>query len=69
MSEQVYKHIEVTGTSSTTIEDAVNNALTRAGKTVRQMRWFEITEMRGAVEQDHVSQWQITIKLGFKLDD
>jgi hypothetical protein len=69
MSEQVYKHIEVTGTSSTTIEDAVNNALARAGKTVRQMRWFEITEMRGAVEQDHVSQWQVTIKLGFKLDD
>lgn len=69
MSEQVYKHIEITGTSSTTIEDAVNNALARAGKTVRQMRWFEITEMRGAVEQDHVSQWQVTIKLGFKLDD
>ncbi len=69
MSEQVYKHIEITGTSSTTIEDAVDNALARAGKTVRQMRWFEITEMRGAVEQDHVSQWQVTIKLGFKLDD
>lgn len=69
MSEQVYKHIEITGTSSTTIEDAVNNALARAGKKVRQMRWFEITEMRGAVEQDQVSQWQVTIKLGFKLDD
>ena len=69
MSEQVYKHIEITGTSSTTIEDAVNNALARAGKTVRAMRWFEITEMRGAVDEDHVSQWQVTIKLGFKLDD
>jgi dodecin len=69
MSEQVYKHIEITGTSSTTIEDAVNNALARAGKTVRQMRWFEITEMRGAVDEDHVSQWQVTIKLGFKLDE
>ncbi len=69
MSDQVYKHIEITGTSSTTIEDAVNNALSRAGKTVHSMRWLEITEMRGAVDKDHVSQWQVTIKLGFKLDD
>jgi len=69
MSEQVYKHIEITGTSSTTIEDAVNNALARAGKTVREMRWFEITEVRGAVNEDHASQWQVTIKIGFKLED
>jgi hypothetical protein len=69
MSEQVYKHIEITGTSSTTIEDAVNNALARAGKTVRQMRWFQVTEVRGAVDEDHASQWQVTIKIGFKLDD
>jgi hypothetical protein len=69
MSEQVYKHIEITGTSSTTIEDAVNNALARAGKTVRQMRWFQVTEVRGAVDEDHASQWQVTIKVGFKLDE
>jgi dodecin len=69
MTEQVYKHIEITGTSSTTIEDAVNNALARAAKTVRQMRWFEIVEVRGGIDEDHVSQWQVTIKLGFKLDD
>lgn len=69
MSEQVYKHIEITGTSSSTIEDAVNNALARAGKTVRDMRWFEVTEVRGAVDEDHASQWQVTIKIGFKLED
>jgi dodecin len=69
MSEQVYKHIEITGTSSTTIEDAVNNALARAGKTVRQMRWFQVTEVRGGVDEDHASQWQVTIKVGFKLEE
>ena len=68
MSEQVFKHIEITGTSTTTIEDAVNNALARAGKTMRQIRWFEISEVRGAVSEDHVSQWQVTIKLAFKLE-
>jgi hypothetical protein len=69
MSDPVYKHIEITGTSSTTIEDAVNNALSRAGKTVRGMRWLEISEVRAAIDEDQVSQWQVTIKLGFKLED
>ncbi len=69
MSEQVYKHIEITGTSSSTIEDAVNNALARAGNTVRDMRWFEVTEVRGAIDENHASQWQVTIKVGFKLED
>lgn len=69
MSDQVFKHIQITGTSSVSIEDAVKNAVARAAKTVRHMRWFEIIEVRGAVSDDQVNQWQVTIKLGFKLED
>lgn len=69
MSDQVFKQIEITGTSSKSIEDATNVALARASKTVRHMRWFEVIEVRGAVEEDHASQWQVTIKIGFKLED
>jgi len=69
MSEHVYKKIELTGSSATSIEDAVNNALARAAKTVRNMRWFEVLETRGVIEDDHVSSWQVTIKVGFKLEE
>lgn len=69
MSEQVYKQIVITGTSATSIEDAVNTALAKAGKTVRHMRWFEVVEVRGVVDNDLASQWQVTIKIGFKLED
>ena len=64
MSEHVYKVIELTGSSKTGVEDAVNNALSRAAKTVRNMRWFQVTETRGYIENG-----QVTIKLGFTLDE
>jgi flavin-binding protein dodecin len=69
MSEHVYKLIELTGTSSTGIEDAVNCALTRASKTIRNMRWFQVTETRGEVKDGKASHWQVTIKVGFTLDE
>ena len=69
MSDPVYKHIQLTGTSSTSIEDAVNNALARAQKTVHNMRWFEIVETRGMIEDGKTKQWQTTIRVGFTLDD
>jgi len=68
MSDNVYKLIEITGTSTTGIEDAVQNAIARAAKTVRQMRWFEVVETRGAIDGDRVGQWQVTIKVGFNLE-
>jgi dodecin len=68
MNDTVYKTIEITGTSAESIEAAVNNALGKAGKTVRQMRWFEIVETRGAIDVDKVRQWQVTIKVGFSLE-
>ena len=69
MSNKVYKHIELTGTSSTSIEDAVQSAIARASKTVRNIRWMEITETRGQVDDGKVVQWQVTLKAGFTLDE
>jgi len=69
MPNHVYKHIDLTGTSSTGIEDAIQNAIGRASKTVRNMRWLEVKETRGHVENGKVSQWQVTVKVGFTLDE
>lgn len=67
-TDKVYKLIELTGSSGSSIEEAVNNALVRASKTVRNMRWFEVAETRGAIEDGKVAAWQVTIKVGFTLD-
>lgn len=70
MSGSVYKLIELTGTSSTSIEDAVQNALAKAGETVRVMRWFTVEETRGTiVDNGKVGEWQVTIKVGFRIED
>jgi len=68
MENHVYKLIELTGTSTTGIEDAVNNAISRASKTVRELRWFEVTETRGEISGGKVSHWQVTLKVGFTLE-
>ncbi|NNJ09528.1 dodecin domain-containing protein [Chloroflexales bacterium ZM16-3] len=69
MAEHVYKIVELVGSSRTSIEDAVQNALTKAGETIRNIRWFHVTETRGYVEEGNVAYWQVTIKLGFTLDE
>jgi dodecin len=69
MSEHVYKMLELTGSSPTSIEDAVKNAIAKAAKTVRRMQWFQILETRGHIEDNVVSHWQVTVKVGFTLDD
>jgi hypothetical protein len=69
MSNNVYKHIELTGTSNSSIEDAVQSAIARASKSVRNLRWMEIVETRGHVEGGKVVQWQVTIKAGFTLEE
>lgn len=68
MSDSVYKIIELTGTSSVSIEDAVQRAVAKAGETVRRMGWFEVVETRGRIEGDKVAQWQVTIKVGFSVE-
>lgn len=69
MTDHVYKLIELTGSSKKGIEEAVNNAVEKAGKTVRNMRWFEVVNTRGHIDNGHVAHWQVTIKVGFTLDD
>ncbi|MCI0451264.1 MAG: dodecin family protein [Candidatus Latescibacteria bacterium] len=69
MSNHVYKQIVLTGTSKTSIEDAVNSALAKAAQSVRNLRWFEVTETRGHIEDQKLSQWQVTITVGFTLED
>jgi flavin-binding protein dodecin len=69
MTDPVYKLIELTGTSTTTMEDAVNNALRRAGATLKNLRWFQVMETRGDIRDDRVSHWQVTIKVGFTVED
>ncbi|MBM3880144.1 MAG: dodecin domain-containing protein [Verrucomicrobia bacterium] len=69
MHDHVYKLIELTGTSTTTIEDAVQGALARAHRTVKNLRWFQVIETRGDIEQGRVKHWQVTLKIGFKVDD
>ncbi len=68
MSNHVYKQIELTGSSTTGIEDAIENAVSRAAQTVRNMRWFEVVDTRGHIEDGRVAHWQVTIKVGFTLE-
>jgi flavin-binding protein dodecin len=69
MDNPTYKQILLTGSSEHSIEEAVNNAIRKAAKTVRKMRWLEITEIRGAIDGERVNQWQVNIKVGFRLED
>jgi dodecin len=69
VADHVYKLIELTGSSTAGIEDAVDKALAKAAQTVRNMRWFEVTETRGTIENGSVGHWQVTIKVGFTLED
>lgn len=69
MSDHVYKSLELTGSSSVSIEDAVSQAIKRAAKTVRKLRWFEIKEVRGQIDNDAVTYWQVSMKVGFALDE
>lgn len=69
MSDHVYKKIELTGSSETSIEDAVKNAIAKASETIRSMRWFEVIETRGYLEDNKVAYWQVTLKIGFTIED
>lgn len=68
MKDHVYKLIELTGTSTTSIEDAVGTALKRANKTIKHLGWFQIVETRGTIEKGKVQHWQVTLKVGFTLE-
>lgn len=68
MEDHVYKKVELVGSSEKGIEDAIDNAIARAGGTLRNLRWFEVVETRGHIENARVAHYQVTLKVGFKLD-
>lgn len=67
--EHVYKKIELTGSSPESMEKAVENAIAKAGESLRNLRWFEVVDTRGYIEEGQVAHWQVTVKVGFTLDD
>ncbi len=69
MSDNVYKLIELTGESTVSAEHAVQTAIERASKTLDHLRWFQVTEWRGSIEDGKVSTWQVTLKVGLHIDD
>ena len=69
MTNHVYKKTEIVGTSPKSIEDAVNTGLARAAKTVRNMRWIEVKEVRGHIEDQKLNHWQVVMQIGFTLED
>ena len=69
MEHNIYKKIEITGSSENNIEEAVRRAIERASLTIRNMRWFEVTETRGTIDNGSITEWQVTVKIGFTLED
>ena len=69
MNNHVYKTVVVTGSSKTSMEDAIKNAITKAAETVRNLRWFEVTETRGFIENQKIAYWQVTMNVSFTLDE
>ena len=69
MADHVYKTIELTGSSKTGMEDAVTQAIAKAAKSVRNMQWFQVVETRGHIVKGKIAHWQVTLKVGFTLED
>ena len=68
MTDHTYKHIELTGSSTKSSDDAIRNAIAQASKTIRNIHWFQIVETRGHVVGGTIAHWQVTLKLGFTLE-
>ena len=69
MAEHVYKLVDLVGTSKESVTDAIQNAITRASATIRNIRWFEVVQVRGDVADGKVGHYQVTLKVGFTLDE
>ncbi|MDX9863483.1 MAG: dodecin family protein [Anaerolineaceae bacterium] len=68
MTDHIYKKIELVGSSQTSVEDAVQNAISKANQTIENLRWFEVLETRGQIEAGKIAYWQVTIKVGFQVE-
>ena len=69
MTDHVYKIVEITGTSTTSIEDAIQKAIQHTSKTIKNLSWFQVVETRGNINNGQVHHWQVTIKVGFAVED
>ena len=69
MSDHVYRVTEIVGTSAEGVDDAVRNGIRRAASTIRGLDWFEVVEVRGHIADGEVGHFQVTMKVGFRLDD
>ncbi len=69
MENHVYKQIEITGSSTESSDDAIRKAIAKAGQSVKHMDWFDVIERRGYIEHSAVKYWQVTIKIGFRIED
>ncbi len=69
MEEHIYKKIEIVGTSENSLDEAIQNGVHRAAKTIQNMRWFEVTEIRGNIDNNKVGLWQVALKIGFTIED
>ena len=68
MTDHVYKSLELTGSSSVSSDDAIRTAIARASKSIRNIKWFQVIEVRGGIDAGKVAHWQVTLKVGFTLD-
>ena len=69
MDDHIYKKIEVVGTSTQSVENAIENAITKASESVKALRWFEVVELRGDIQEGKIAHYQATVKIGFRLQD
>lgn len=69
MDDHIYKTVELTGTSTDSVDDAIRKAISRASKTLRNLRWFEVSNVRGEIRDGHVGHFQVTLKVGFTLEE
>jgi len=69
MDDHVYKIIEIAGSSEKSIDDAIQSAVGRAGRTLKNLRWFEVIQTRGHIDEGKVQHYQVVLKIGFTLDD
>ena len=68
MSDHIYKKLELTGSSTKGTDDAIKNAISKASESIHNMDWFEVVETRGHIQDGVIAHWQVTIKVGFRLD-
>ncbi len=69
MNDHVYKKVELIGSSKTSVTDAIEKALSRASKTMRNLEWFEVDQIRGNIKDGAVAHYQVVMKVGFRIDD